>query len=278
MFVVYQAYGIQDVLEQTLFSVLSLLHVSPAESDLRAMVYTDRPDYFSTFFNGHPRVEIVAVPMEQFKAWRGTIDFVHRVKLEVLRSAGQRFSGSLLYCDGDTYFLKSPKPLFEKIDDQQSIMHIAEAELGQGKDPLTKKICKFAKNSQFQLDGEVVPLSPATVMWNAGVIGISENNKRLLEEMLTLTDAMFVVYPKHVIEQLAVSIVLQWRTKIEASDHAVYHYWNQKPEYQTQIQKFFASFPEVKSALENYSRFQFPAKPQPKTRSGFLWKFLQLQS
>lgn len=264
---VYQAYGAVEILEQTLFSIISLLKKLPASSHAKAMVYTDQPIYFEKFLQAHPQVEIVSIPYNQFVKWRGAIDFVHRVKLEVLRNAGQRFDGNLIYLDGDTYFTADPSSLGTQIDDNNSLMHIAESRLGDGRDPLTKKICKFAKKNQFEVGGTRVPLSESTVMWNAGVIGVSQKNKSLFNEMIELTDKMFVVYPKHVIEQLAVSIMLCWKTKVHACDNVIYHYWNQKPEYQLEIQKFLTANPNLQTALECYENFTFPEPPRAANKS-----------
>ncbi len=267
---VYQAYGLKEILEQTLFSVVSLFKILPQDSPHKAMIYTDQPDYFKSFCKSfESRIEIVHQPMEQFQRWRGAIDFVHRVKLEVLRDAGKRFNGPLIYLDGDTYFLKDPSCFDQKINDENSLMHIAEAQLNEGRDPLTKKICKFAKKNQFELNGKLVPLRPQSTMWNAGVIGISHDNKKLLDDMIELTDKMFVVYPKHVIEQLAVSVILDWKTKLHATDDFIYHYWNQKPEYQEAIQSFFADNTNMQSAISNYDSFNKPAEKPTAKKSFF---------
>ena len=49
MNLVYQAYGLKDVLEQTLFSTISLLHHKRPESPLKVVIYTDEKEWFEQF-------------------------------------------------------------------------------------------------------------------------------------------------------------------------------------------------------------------------------------
>lgn len=272
MILCYQAYGRLDVVHQTLFSIVSLLRFLPQESPLKIVVYTDMREKLEAFFSGESRVTLIEVTDADLKRWRGAIGFVHRVKLEVLRDCATRFSGPLFYADGDTYFLESPVALFQQVNDQTSLMHLAENVIEQGRDPLSKKIAKFLRKNIFQISSGKVQVPPSTVMWNAGVIGVSENNRKLFASMIELTDAMYSLYKKHVMEQLAVSYFLQRKTKVLASDQVIYHYWDQKPEYQKAIDDFLAAYPTAIAGVQNVSNFQAPAKsaPLPKKKRGFL--------
>ncbi|MEZ0392279.1 MAG: hypothetical protein ACAH59_08700 [Pseudobdellovibrionaceae bacterium] len=269
---VYQAYGLQDVIRQTMFSILSLLRKIDPTDTLQIWVYTDNKKVFSDFFGPHPKIQYVEITTEQIQKWRGKINFVHRVKVEILRDAGAKFNGSLYYCDGDTYFLSSPQPLFQKVNSTTSLMHIAENALDQGKDPLSKKILKFVKKQHFQIKNELVGIGPSTVMWNAGVLGIAEENKKLLPLVLELTDQAYTLYQKHVMEQLAFSFYLQTRTKILSADSVIYHYWNQKNEYQSAIDRFLEETKSVAKALESFDQFPFPGPPEPKKKKSLMQK------
>ncbi len=261
---VYQAYGLEDVMRQTIFSIVSLLSFSPRNIEI--LVYTDDVKKFEGFFGKHPQVKLVEINKDQIKAWRGTIDFVHRVKVEILMDAAKKFVGPIFYCDGDTYFLSSPEQIFSEVNNRISLMHIAENALIEGKDPLSKKILKFCKKNQFDVGGDHVAIGASTVMWNAGVLGISEANKSLLPLVLQLTDQMHTLYKKHVMEQLAFSFFLQTRSSIKAADHVIYHYWNQKDEYQKKIDEFLIQNTTIETALTSYAGFEWPGPPQPKKK------------
>ncbi len=271
---VYQAYGLLEIVRQTQFSILSFLKNRELDDLTEIWVYTDQKNRFVEFFGDHPQIEYVEITKDQIQKWRGEINFVHRVKVEILKDAASKFQGCLFYCDGDTYFMSSPKSLFKKVSDRYSLMHIAENALDAGKDPLSKKILKFVKTHQFQISNEFVGIGPSTVMWNAGVLGISEKNKYLLSLVLELTDQAYSLYQKHVMEQLAFSFYLQTRTTVLPADSVIYHYWNQKDEYQASIDGYLLDNPSVEKALENYANFAFPGPPQPKKKKTILQKIL----
>jgi hypothetical protein len=230
------------------------------------VLYTDQPLFFNDFFLGETRVHVEAVSMEQISRWRGAINFVHRVKIEILMDAARKFSGPLFYADGDTYFLSSPTSLFSEVNEQTSLMHIAESSLAKGKDPISKKMSRFVRRNVFLVDGQGCKIDPQTTMWNAGVIGVAEKNRNIFSKILQLTDEMHAKYPKHVTEQLAVSYFLQTTTKVIPADQVIYHYWNQKPEYQIRIDRFLEKNVKLEGAIKAYSSFDFPERPEPHVR------------
>lgn len=271
MKLIYQAYGKTEILEQTLFSVVSLLKMSET---VRPVVYTDRPSYFEEFMSGREGLTVIPITMEDIKRWRGAIDFVHRVKIEILADSAKKFGENIYYADGDTYFLKDPAEIFQQVDETTSLMHLPEAELGKPLDPLTKKIFKFVKKNAFQLSGHPIKMDGSTIMWNAGVIGLARAKASLLQDILNLTDQMYALYPKHVMEQLAVSFILQKNGTIKRTDDVIYHYWNQKEEYQKMICEFLNTNSTIADALREYENLAFPPAPKIQTHPNGWFKSL----
>ncbi len=276
MNLVYQAYGRNDILRQTLFSLISLFHVLPktidpkAAQNLNVIVYTDQPHFFRDFFGAEwlasGRLTLVDISPEQIKKWRGAIDFVHRVKVEVLMAAAAKFQGALFYVDGDTYFFEDPTPLFATVNRERSLMHVAEYKFSDGHDPLAKKILKFIRRHSFKVAGENVQMTPEQFMYNAGAIGIAAENTKWLPLILELTDTMFLAYGKHVIEQLAFSYYLQTRSQIVTAEDLIGHYWNQKDQFQVAIDDFLARHSTYKEAKGGYPNgFQWPKQTQATT-------------
>ncbi|MCB0351705.1 MAG: hypothetical protein KDD38_11015 [Bdellovibrionales bacterium] len=280
MVLVYQAYGREDILRQTQFSMVSLLSVLDKGSPLKIWVYTDNVKLFSDYFSNElkgdqPRVKIIEIKASQIQKWRGAIDFVHRVKVEILKDAAAQFNGPLYYVDGDTYFRHDPTALFSGVSDKVSLMHVAENALDEGKDPLSKKIAKFVKKNKFSLDGKEIQIPCSTVMYNAGAIGISQQNKSLLPLVIDLTDQTYSRYSKHIMEQLAFSYILQTRTSIITGDSIIGHYWSQKPEYQAAIDQFLAINKNMESAKAAYPNFIWPEPIKPKVKKSIWARFFQ---
>jgi hypothetical protein len=257
---VYQAYGKEDLIKQAIFSIISLYSKLPSGADLGILIYTDKPNSLQ-IFSGNKNIKIEEISPDKIKEWRGKIDFVHRVKIEILLDAVKKGCKNLFYCDGDTYFLKDPMPLFLMVNKFTSLMHLPESSLALGKDPISKKMRKFVKANKFQVSGKPVAISENTVMWNAGVIGLDFNNTNLLQNILELTDEMHSKYPKHVTEQLAVSWALQSNSTILSADEEIYHYWNQKEIYQELVNSFLAENTNFEMAISKIGAIQFPAPP-----------------
>lgn len=266
MTLVYQAYGREDIIRQSLFSVLTFLRWKLPH---RVLVYTDQTAALVDFFAGFPQVEIVGISPDQIKRWRGAIDFVHRVKIEVLLDAVERSKDSILYLDGDTVFLKNPEEMIGLVGPGQSVMHIMESRLDQARDPLTKKMAKFCRSETFALQRGTVAIPLMTEMWNAGVIGLHVSRAKLLEKILELTDVAYARYQKHVIEQLAVSYFLQSTGKVMAASPWVLHYWQTKEIWQARIDTFLRSFTSARQALAAMAEFDFSIPAPPPKKSFF---------
>lgn len=270
MKLIYQAYGQQKIIHQSLFSICSLLHVWP-EYEGEILVYSDQGAAVREFFKGEARVRVVDVTMEQIKQWGGEQDFVHRVKLEILLDATKYPSASSIYLDGDTIFNESPRDLFSSISKDISLMHVKEYELRAPLGPLPTKIARFVRGKEFQLGvGKKVVIPDSTSMWNAGLIGYARENESFLRTALQLTDALYGAYPKHVMEQLAVSYSLAEVSNILPADEVVQHYWASKEYYQVVIDQYLVKHRHCAEAVQLFPKIVEEDVPMP-TKKSFGW-------
>ncbi|MGI4740276.1 MAG: hypothetical protein ACRYG7_34320 [Janthinobacterium lividum] len=224
-YLLYQAYGSPDVLHEALLSILSYLR-QPAGATV--LVYTDQPAYLHAVLGEVAAVEYVPIEPAQWQAWRGEIDFVHRVKIKVLQHAATHYTGNLLYADTDTIWLQSPAAIFAALGRGERFMHVAEGRLGDG-NPLNRKINHALRPVPGQAplaDGAAI--GPATRMYNAGVLGLRSTDAPLLATVLALTEQLYRRYPKHVMEQLAFSVLWAQAGPVREAAPWVYHYWNLK--------------------------------------------------
>ena len=222
-YLIYQAYGSPDILNEALLSILSYLR-QPAEATV--LVYTDNPAHFQAVLGDAAGVTYVFIEPAQWRAWRGEIDFVHRVKIKVLQHAAAHYAGQLLYVDTDTIFTQSVAPVFAALAQGERFMHVSEGQLGDG-NSLNRKINRVLQRADRPvLAGETI--GPATRMYNAGVLGLRSLDAPLLAEVLALTEQLYRLYPKHVMEQLAFSVVWAQAGPVREAAPWVYHYWNLK--------------------------------------------------
>lgn len=138
----------------------------------------------------------------------------------------QRFPGSVIQVDADTYFRKSPALLFERIKPGASVMHVPEGRLAESRQHVLQKIirdCTYVDRSGASLVFKVDEM----VMWNAGVIGVHADDLPLLEETRWLTDQMMrheAAYSIAHVEQLATSYFLS-RNRLSSCSDVIFHYW-----------------------------------------------------
>ena len=222
-YLLYQAYGSPDILNEALFSILSYLRQSAGAT---VVVYTDNAAHFRAVLGEAAGVEYVVIEPAQWRAWRGDIDFVHRVKIKVLEHAAAHYAGNLLYVDTDTVFTRPLAEIFTALGRGERFMHVAEGRLGDG-NPLNRKINRALQASGAALAGGAI--GPETHMYNAGVLGLrSPADAPLLAQVLALTEQLYRLYPKHVMEQLAFSVVWARAGTVREAAPWVYHYWNLK--------------------------------------------------
>ncbi len=278
-YLLYQAYGKQDIINEAILSILSLVRLVPVlPHGFSIVVYTDNSSAFEKILGHSLPVLYVKINDRQVSEWRGKIDFVHRVKIEILRDFLSMHKGNLLYLDSDTWFLENPFSLFDLIGEGRLLMHTCEGRIDSGKNPIFKKVQRFISANIFEVAGEKLKIPPASYMWNAGVIGFNSGKIEILEKVLQLTDEMYARYPKHVMEQFAFSWYFQNGQSIVAAENTIYHYWDFK-EYRQHIAGFLEEnkgrkINELAVLSENIAPYKVkPAAPERNSFSAKL-KFL----
>lgn len=270
--IVYQAYGKKEVIYQTVYSALSLIEHSKTK-DFKIIIYTDLVDFVKQFLGSFDFVKYELLTPSQMTTWKGAHNFHHRMKIEILKDCSQKYDGNILYLDGDTYFVKGVEEVLGLISENQSVMHIAEETLRKTKDILAKKIYKFLKKNKISVHGKEIIVPDNCIMWNAGAIGLHRKHHNLFQDIIDYTDALFAIYPKHLMEQHAVSYYLQEKTKVVPCDNVVEHYWNQKDSFEEAIISFFEKNQNYASYLAHKNELNLPIRYYGKPRYTFKQKF-----
>ncbi len=257
--VVYQTYGKKEILYQTIYSIYSILDYTK-QYDFQIVIYTDQIQLLKNYFNAFNFIKYELITPENMEEWRGAIKFHHRMKIEILKDCSKKYGGHILYLDGDTYFTKDIHFVFNDIKENQSVMHLPEHQLNKTKDPLTKKLYKFLKKTSIKVKNQEVKIDPNFIMWNAGVIGLHQKHHDLFDRIIEYTDALYSQYQKHIMEQFAVSYMLQTRTSLVRSDQIIEHYWNQKDSFEEAIVPFFNKNQHHTDFLKNRNTLILPKR------------------
>lgn len=244
-FIVFQAYGNESILQECLFALLSISkqHTAAELASVEICIYTDQEKWFQDKCKGsNLPLRFRTINGDDIKKWRGEIDFVHRVKIEVLRDMAKTVSGAILYLDTDVWFLNPVTQMLQGIQGGKLYMHIQESVVKDDGNPVFAKLHKFlVKNNPLQVNGKPLHVSTDSVMWNAGVLGFHTKYAYLLDEVLRFTDDVYKQFPKHVVEQFAFSYYFQNTSFIHSAAREIFHYWHFK-EMRVYLSSFFQYF------------------------------------
>jgi len=225
----YLACGSRSLQIQALYAAYSAVAYKSGVN-LAIHVFSDSPASFRVLEN---QICVHAVTPAQVKSWRGPGKYAYRMKIAALSELSSRFSESpILFVDSDTFFIDELGKVLSRIDSRHAVLHRKEY-------PVltcpTGQLQRFRRRmGKFRFRGSFVDLNAD--MWNSGVIGLHPSQFHLLNTVLAFIDAISPKYNKQLVEQYAVSYFLQKNVEVRAADDCVFHYWQQKEEYQSAIE------------------------------------------
>jgi hypothetical protein len=240
-YIVFQCYGNEGIFNECLFALLSLSRQYPEglPAGMQVWIYTDNPAWFATFLNIGIALNFRKLDNELLARWRGTIDFVHRIKIEILKDFTKERNGNVLYADTDVVFRAPVTEMMRQINQGQLYMHVMEGIVSDCGNPILEKLdTHLRESSQMKINGRPLWDLP---MWNAGVLGFNTQYRELLDDALAFTDTEYPQFPKHIVEQFAFSIFFRQAGAIKTAAPYLLHYWNMK-EARLTLASFFAFF------------------------------------
>ena len=216
---VYVVYGQSPYIDEVIYAVLSArTMLDPQSDDCRIVLYTDD----AAPFRGLP-AHLEVKSRAEFAEWTGPLCFNHRLKIFAIRDALSQYGDRIIYCDSDTYFLKSPNQLFSQIRPGTSFMHVCEGHLNESNGA---GLADFLNSNELRTAaGRPWHLMDDALMFNAGVIGMHKDDMGLLDEVVYLTDQIYRHVKIHTVEQFAFSACLSRRTRLLEAYDVVCHYW-----------------------------------------------------
>lgn len=236
-YIILQCYGYEAVFLECAYALMSLSRLYTAEEleDTEIWIYTDKPEWFDRFKDCPLPLRFRKIDDALIKQWRGQIDFVHRVKIELLLDFTASHTGNVLYADTDMVFLHRLDDIWNGIAPGGLYMHMQEGRVSGKGNPILRKLDTFLRSSAASKpDG--TPLYDMD-MWNAGMLGFHTSHRELLVKVLEYTDSEYPKFPKHVVEQFAFSVQFARKGNIKSALPYALHYWNLK-----EVRPVIASF------------------------------------
>ncbi|MBU8883914.1 hypothetical protein CBW16_03365 [Flavobacteriaceae bacterium JJC] len=232
MNIVYLVFGSNpDHYQQVYFSMYTAFAHKSAED--RIIVIAEEPELFNSFENG---IEIIPINREIITEWEGKYQFFWRVKIKALQLVAEKYPlESILYLDGDTFFYRDFDSLRNGLESGQNFMHLEEGKLSLLSSKTEKLMWKQMQGKEYG----TIKIDKNTSMWNAGLIGVSNQNFDGLQTTLEANDAMCADdVTRRLVEQFAFSIGLSKLAELQPADHIVGHYWGNKKQWNKLIDHF----------------------------------------
>lgn len=219
---------------QAAFSILSFLVKDEIE---KVIVVTDNPEFYNLFKD---KVEIIAINDQELESWKGKFNFFWRIKIKALETViNKNPNKDLLYVDSDTFLFGDTAAIKDGFSKGYSFMHIEEELLSKGNSKTVRNMWKVLQNKTFC----GVEINSKSVMWNAGVIGLSQQDaKKIINLSLSICDEICnTPCPRRLVEQLSFSMALNSNGQLHNCNSIIGHYWGNKKEWNEYIAKFFTT-------------------------------------
>jgi len=230
------SYGGEIEYRRAMFCIYSLLAWNIDLSKIRIIIYTDSKLFFEQHIN-NLLIEYLILTPELNQQLRKNTNFNHLVKVGVIDMTFLKYPGDdLCFIDTDTFFIKDPSNILDRFENGKSFLHKKEYQLSdsvkqfssfnQGHFPIA--FMNFIEGREFNIDGKNEIFDGTYYSWNTGVIALSKDFAKLMNNVTDLTIQFYENSKWFVSEQLAFSLILEKVTEIRSAENIVFHYWGKR--------------------------------------------------
>ena len=242
----YIVYGDdQAYYDGAIFSYLTFMNWIADDDRIEVVVLTEKPSKFIDY-----PIKVFLMNEKQKNEWSLNGKYHFRIKNRGLAFIMDKLklenSDKILFFDTDTYFHKSPLPLFDLIQTNQALLYLNEGFIYD-----KKRFSVYVKNLEgikIEIDNEFYELSKKSALWGSLMVGIAANMKPTLDWADKLMVNFFKIVPSHTIEPFALSESLLRYYKIaEGKKYVSLYSTSRKKEHAKNIlASFFIKSKELK--------------------------------
>jgi hypothetical protein len=180
------------------------------EDPIEIVILTENPDEFESY-----PVKVLSISTNQRNEWSLDGKYHFRIKNRgmayVMDQLELTEQDKILFLDTDTYFHKSPLPLFDLIQPNQALFYLNEGLIYNRK--RFQVYIDHLEGKTIQIDNDVYELSKESAMWGSLMVGIMPNMRPSLDWADKLMKVFIDIVPAHTIEPftLAESLLRKYR-------------------------------------------------------------------
>ena len=220
-----------------IYSFLTFKHWVNDSDQIEMVVLTEKPEKFESY-----PIKTFLMTDNQVNEWSLNGAYHFRIKNRglafVMDKLGLKEFDKILFLDVDTYFHKSPLPLFDLILSNQALFYLNEGLIYD-----RKRFFVYVKHLEgrvIEIDNEFYEISKKSALWGSLMVGINANMRPSLEWSDKLMLKFFDLVPVHTIEPFALSESLLRKYKIvEGKNYVSLYSTSRKKEYAKNILSTF---------------------------------------
>ena len=230
----YIVYGDEQAYyDGAIFSIMTFMNWMDDKNQIEVVVLTERPEKFADY-----PINTLVMSKKQKNEWSLSGAYHFRIKNRGLAFVMDKLKlkelDKILFFDTDTYFHKSPLPLFDLIQSNQALFYLNEG-LIYGR----KRFSTYVENLEGKkiiIDGETYELSNKSALWGSLMVGIMVGMRPSLDWADKLMLKFFDIVPSHTIEPFALSESLLRKYKmVEGKKFVSLYSTSRKKEYAKNI-------------------------------------------
>jgi len=231
--ILYIVYGAdQGYYDGAKFSLLTFKHWSKEEK-IEIVVLTEKPQEFSNY-----QVKVISIPNVKKNEWSLNGKYHFRIKNRglayVMDELKLEEKDKILFFDADTYFHKSPLPLFDLIQPNQALFYQNEGLIYKRK--RFDVYVKHLEGKRIEIDDDFYELSKKSALWGSLMVGIMPNMRPSLEWSDLLMMKFYEMVPSHTIEPFSLSETLLKKYKlVEGKNFVSLYSTSRKKQYARNI-------------------------------------------
>lgn len=215
------------------FSFLTFMHWIKDDDPIEIVILTQNPNEFKSY-----PVKTLQISRKNLTEWSLNRKYFFRIKNRGLAYVMDQLALSeedkILFLDTDTYFHKSPLPLFDLIQSDKALFYLNEGFIYDRK--RFQVYIDSLEGKKIQIDSDVYELSKNSAMWGSLMVGIMPNMRSNLDWADELMKVFFDIVPAHTIEPFSLAESLQRRFKInEGKNYVSLYSTSRKKEHAIQI-------------------------------------------
>ena len=192
------------------FSLLTFMNWVLDEDPVEIVILTEKPDEFESY-----PVTVFPISAKQRNEWSLDGKYHFRIKNRgmayIMDQLELTEQDKILFLDTDTYFFKSPLPLFDLIQSNQALFYLNEGLIYNRK--RFQIYIDHLEGKSIHIDNDVYELSKDSAMWGSLMVGIMPNMRPSLDWADKLMQEFVSIVPAHTIEpfSLAESLLRKYR-------------------------------------------------------------------